>query len=124
MQLSYAVIMYRAADVHWWFYYLVCFRYWKEMTKRYRIFYCIAETSLNFAIRSNAINQATANQMMEELRAVGVHHPAPGEASSGRVLDFERAVSRLKSAKLEQDHLSEEQMDTGQMEGVQAEDDQ
>lgn len=124
MQLSYALIMYRATDPQWPFYYQLCFRYWKEMTKRYRIFYCVADTSLDFAVRSNAIDKATAKQMMEEMRAVGVHHPAPEEASSGQVLDFGRALSRLKSARSELEDSSQEQVETGQMEDVRVEVDQ
>jgi hypothetical protein len=101
IQLSYAILKNRAHDAEWFFYFRLCFHFWKDLYIRYPVFLPIVQASLVFAIKSGAINGSTARELMETMREVGRHHEAPEEALTTALLDFELAGRNLSKARMD-----------------------
>jgi hypothetical protein len=101
IQVSYDVIKNKDHDKHWFFYFRLCFSFWKELYRRYRVFYHIVQATLAFALQSGAITHNLTSKLIKELYTVGKHHEAPEGALTSAVLDFELAVNNLQASKMD-----------------------
>jgi hypothetical protein len=99
--VGYAVIKAAPNDPEWFFYFQLCFGYWKDLYARYRVFFPIVQAALAFALQSGAINGHTASLLIEEIRVAGKHHDSPEESLTSAVLDFELAMKNLQQAKMD-----------------------
>jgi hypothetical protein len=89
-----------AQDPDWYFYFRLCFEFWKECYRSYRSFMLIAQANLAAALQSGALRSDAADAMMEEIKSVGKHHAASEEAVISGLIDFDLATKTLQEAQM------------------------
>ncbi|EJP69166.1 nitrate assimilation regulatory protein nirA [Beauveria bassiana ARSEF 2860] len=100
MKVSIEVLKCADYDPDWYFYFRLCFQFWKDTFVCYRPFQLIAQANLAAALDCGALSSNTANAMMQEIRAVGKHHMASDEAVVRGLLDFDLATRSLQEAQI------------------------
>jgi hypothetical protein len=100
LQVSNEVIKSAAHDSDWYFYFQLCFAFWKNAYRSYRPFRLIAQASLAAALQSGALRGEDASAMMDEIREVGKHHVASDEAVISGLIDFDLATRSMHDAKM------------------------
>ncbi|KAM0740065.1 hypothetical protein ACQRIT_005249 [Beauveria bassiana] len=100
MKVSIEVLKCADYDPDWYFYFRLCFQFWKDAFVCYRPFQLIAQANLAAALDCGALSSNTANAMMQEIRAVGKHHMASDEAVIQGLLDFDLATRSLQEAQI------------------------
>jgi hypothetical protein len=85
LQVSNEVIKSAAHDSDWYFYFQLCFAFWKNAYRSYRPFRLIAQASLAAALQSGALRGEDASAMMDEIRGL---------------IDFDLATRSMHDAKI------------------------
>lgn len=101
MQVFNAVVKNSAEDPEWYFYFRLCFGFWKGAYTRFPVVYHMVQAILAFAIQTGAITGAEASIMMEELSSVGRHHEAPEATISSALIDLELTMEHPENANID-----------------------
>jgi hypothetical protein len=98
IRVSTEVVKNAAHDPDWYFYFRLCYVYWKNAYRCYRSFRLIAQANFAFALQSGALRGHDASAMMEEVSKVGKHHVASDEAVISGLLEFDLAKKSIQDA--------------------------
>jgi hypothetical protein len=100
LRVSTEIIKHWNSDPEWYFYFQLCFQYWKEAYVCYRSFRLIAQANLAAALQYHALSGDIATTMLEEITALGQHHVAVDEAVVGGLFDVDRGPHSIEDSRI------------------------
>ncbi|KAK0387840.1 hypothetical protein NLU13_4085 [Sarocladium strictum] len=100
LRVSTEIVKNSASDPDWFFYFRLCFKFWKDAYICYRPFRHIAQANLAAALEYGVLTSDTATAMIEEITALGQHHVAVDEAEIGGLFDVNRGPQSIENSKI------------------------
>jgi hypothetical protein len=96
-----AAVLRDAHDPDRWIYFQLCHDYFKEAYVRYRVYLQVVKAVYTHAVELRAIESDTAAAMIEDLRAVGMHHEAPETAYLTAIVNYDMATKDLEKSRMD-----------------------